>query len=182
MLDKEELDLMAKGLKIALNNAKGVRFVIIEGMYAEGLVAQKLVELGRTVEFHGQPFDLTVDKKHKVEVKCGKLWGFGASASFGDGKQIEKKKFDYCVFVIIDKETLDPLKFFVFSRSELEECKIHRPKMTMKETPSILFYYKNFQEFEKESKETGEPIFEVERYLHFHPEQFQDRWDKIGDH
>ena len=115
-----------------------------------------------------------------MEVKCGKLWRYGAGASFGDGKQIEKKKFGYCVFVIINKETLYPLKFFVFNRIELAECKIHRPKMTKKETPSILFYYEDFREFEKESEDTGEPIFMVERRLHFHPEQFLERWDKIG--
>jgi hypothetical protein len=115
LLRKEELKPMIDGLKIALKYARGVRFVTIEGMYAESLVAQKLEENQRIVEFHGQPFDLKVDQRHRVEVKCGKLWNFGAGASFGNGKQIGEKKFDYCVFVIIDRDTFDPIKFFVFS-------------------------------------------------------------------
>ena len=177
----EELKAMSNGLKIALRYAKGKRrFVVLEGMYAESLVAQKLSENGRTVEFHGGRYDLEVDGRHRVEVKCGKLWEFGASASFGKGKQITGEWFDYCVFVIIDKETFHPLKFFVFSREELKECDTYRPEMTMKETPSILFYYRDFKEFVKESKRTGEPIFNIEKKLHRHPEEFQDRWDKIG--
>jgi hypothetical protein len=62
----------------------------------------------------------------------------------------------------------------------VEECTLPRPKMTMKQTPSILFYYKDFKEFEKESRKTGEPIFKVEENLCNHPEQFENRWDKIG--
>ena len=177
----EELKAMANGLKIALKYAKEKRrFVVIEGLYAETLVAQKLVKNGRIVEFHGGKFDLEVDEKHRIEVKCGKLWKFGAGASFGNGKQITDKKFDYCVFVIIDKETFDPIKFFVFSREELKECATHRPGMTMKETPSILFYYRDFKDFIEESEAIGEPIFNIEKKLHRHPEEFQDRWEKIG--
>ena len=177
----DELRAMSNALKIALKYAKGkARFVVIEGMYAESLVAQKLLENGRNVEFHGGKYDLEVDEKHRIEVKCGKLWKYGAGASFGTGKQITKEQFDYCVFVIIDKETFHSLKFFVFSREELKECATYRPEMTTKETPSILFYYRDFKEFVKESKRTGEPIFNIEKKLHHHPEEFQDRWDKIG--
>ena len=177
----EKLRAMSDGLKIALKYAKGKRrFVVIEGMYAESLVAQKLLENGRTVEFHGGKYDLKVDGEHRIEVKCGKLWDFGASASFGKGKQIKEEWFDYCVFVVIDSENFNPNRFFIFSREELEECATHRPQMTMNETPSILFYYRDFKEFEEESEKKGEPIFKIERSLHNHTEEFQDKWDKIG--
>lgn len=180
-MEMDELRVMLNGLKMALRYAKGKRrFVVIEGMYAESLVAQKFMKNGRAVEFHGGRFDLEVDGKYRIEVKCGKLWEFGASASFGKGKQIAEEWFDYCVFVIIDGETFHPLKFFVFSRKELKECATYRPEITMKETPSILFYYRDFKEFVRKSETTGEPIFNIEKRLHHHPEKFQDRWDKIG--
>jgi len=171
---------MCEGLRIALEHAKDKRrFIVLEGMYAESLVARKLLENGRVVEFHAPHFDLLVDGKHRVEVKCGKLFEYSAGASFGKGNQIKEKKFDYCVFVIIDEDNYKPVKFFVFSANELEECATPRPKMTTPDTPSILFYYRDFEEFKAESERTGERIFDIERTLHARPEIFENRWDKI---
>ena len=180
-MELKELEAMLEGLRIALKYAKDRRrFAVLEGMYAESLVAMKLLMNKRIVEFHSPPFDLLVDGKKKIEVKCGKLWDYGAGASFGKGNQIRENKFDYCVFVIIDKDSFKPKKFFVFSIKELKECTTLRPKMTKPETPSILFYYKDFDEFEVESERTGEPVFNIEKKLHTHPEWFEDRWDKIS--
>lgn len=150
-------------------------------MYAESLVAQRLTEKGHTVEFHGPPFDLLVDEKHKVEVKSGKLWTLHASAKFGLGKQIRGKKFDYCVFVMIDRNSLEPLKFLVFSRQELEDCLTPRPRMGKKNNPCILFFYKKIEDLVEKAEKSGEPVLEIERKLHRTPEEFADRWDKIKD-
>ena len=179
MVELKEVKTMSEGLAIALNYFKDRRCTTLQGTYAECLVAQKLLEKNHVVEICSPQFDLFVDGKIRVEVKCGKLWEFGASASFGKGDQIREKKFDYCVFVIIDQVTLEPRNFFVFTLSELEECATLRPKMTMKATPSILFFYRNFEEFKKTSEETGEPIFNIERKLYNNPELFENAWDKI---
>jgi len=170
---------MSQGLKVALKYVKDRRFVVLEGIYAESLVALKLLQNGHSVDLRAPQFDLLTDGKHRIEVKCGKLFEYGAGASFGKGDQITENKFDYAIFVIIDKEALEPRKFFVFTAKELKECAILRPKMTTSETPSILFYYRDFDEFKRESERTGEPIFNVEKRLHRHPELYGDRWDKI---
>ena len=178
-MELKEVKTMSDGLAIALKHFKDRRFTTLQGTYAECLVAQKLLEKNHVVEFCSPQFDLLVDGKIRVEVKCGKFWEFGASASFGKGDQIRDKKFDYCVFVVIDRDVLEPRKFFVFSINELEECATKRPKMTMSETPSILFFYRDFSEFERESEKTDEPIFNIERKLHNNPELFENAWDKI---
>lgn len=170
---------MSQGLRIAMKYVKDRRFITLEGIYAESLVAQKLLENGRNVIFHAPEFDLLIDKKSRIEVKCGKLYNYGAGASFGKGIQIVEKKFDYCVFVIIDQEDFKPKKFFIFKIDELEECAKLRPKLTTKETPSILFYYKDLKEFQEESRRTGEPILNIEISLLSHPELYENRWDKI---
>jgi len=178
-LELKELETMSKGLAIALKYIKDRRFTNLESAYGECLVAQKLVENNHVVEFKQPQFDLLVDGKIRVEVKCGELWDYGASASFGKGDQIREKKFNYCIFVIIDRVTFEPKNFFVFSINELEECTILRPKWTMPDTSSALFFYKDFMEFEKDSKEKGEPIFNIEKQLCDNPKLFDNQWNKI---
>jgi hypothetical protein len=170
---------MSEGLRIAMKHSKSIRFTTLEGMYAESLVAQKLLENGRNVVFHAPDFDLLVDGGLKIEVKCGLLYNYGAGASFNKGTQIIERKFDYCVFVVIDRENFKPEKFFIFTRKQLAECTKLRPRLTTKETPSILFYYKDLKEFQEDARKAGEPIFDIEIDLSLHPELYENRWDKI---
>ena len=180
-MELRELEAMSEGLRIALKYSKDkYRFIALEGMYAESLVAMKLLENEYNVDFHGPQFDLLVDGKKQIEVKCGVLKTWGAGASFGMGKQITEDKFDYCVFVVLDRDKdYEPIKFFVFSREELKECGKHRPDLTEPNTPSILFYYKNAKDLE-ESEKKGELVFTIERELVYYPEKFEDKWDKIS--
>jgi len=180
----DEFKIMSDGLKIALKHAYVagdiLKVRVIQGMYAESLVAEKLLEKGYTFKFHRRP-DLLVCGAYGVEVKCGKLFRHHASAKFGTGKQIREKEFSHCVWVIIDKDSLEPVKRFVFTVDELKECATPRPRMTgkYKNIPCILFFYKNFEDLVKESEKAGEPIFDIEKKLHYHPKEFEERWDKI---
>lgn len=179
-LQVEELETISNGLKTALKYAKDARRVMaLQGMYAESLVAKKLLENKHSVEFHSPPFDLSVDREKRMEVKCGKLWIWGAGASFGKGNQITENKFDFCVFVVIHADTYEPLKYFVFTLEELKECAAPRPDLTEPNTPCILFYYRDSKNLE-ESKAKGELVFEIEKELVDHPEKFENRWDKIS--
>lgn len=180
-MELKELKIMSEGLAIAMKYIKDRRFTTLEGIYAECLVAQKLQENNHVVKFQSPQYDLLVDEKNRVEVKCGELWDFGASAHFSKGDQIQEKKFDYCIFVVIVRETFEPRNFFVFSIKELEECTVSRPKMAKKAKAksSVLFFYRNLREFEDKSQRTGEPIFNIERKLCNNPKLFDNAWDKI---
>jgi len=106
---------------------------IIRSRYAEYFTASKLAERGYTVELlHKRKVkssDLYLpDLKKRIEVKSG-----NGSASFGDGAQIRKRKFDYCVFYPVgDEGRLEsPL---IFSIDELKELKYKRPHVGLHES------------------------------------------------
>src|ERR1039458_3088315 len=94
-----------------------------------------------------------------VEVKCGIQDEDGwACTSFGRGKQITKKKFDYCVFVVFNNKGEGVVKrIFVFTRDELEQ--VHRPRRGiaahLDTNPCLLMYAPSFKAYRSEERRVG---------------------------
>lgn len=181
----EEFTQMTSGLRTSWKYERLVgykrRMNESESVYGECLVGERLADQGYCVKFSYPECDLIANNKNRIEVKTGILHDMTgwSGASFGKGKQIKRNQFDYCVLVVIKETTLKPGKFFVFNLKESKDCATRWPRLTTTETPCILFYCEDFNDLVYEAKKEREPVFRIERKLHKHPKQFENRWDKI---
>src|SRR5437899_6554105 len=108
-------------------NANGLADSKIRPRYAEYYVAHAFSENGHhpTIldERERTSADICIKGTGKrIEVKSGKQddeWGW-AYASFTGGQQMEKEKFDYCVFVVFDKQAEGRIReIFAFTPQDL---------------------------------------------------------------
>jgi len=102
------LQKIAENLNTSLRKSEDIRLV---PYYAEYFVAYALSALGYSVEVRKkrQGPDLIVCNVNRnicrrIEVKTGHTdrKGLACTASFGNGKSIEKTEFDSCVFVVFE--------------------------------------------------------------------------------
>jgi len=121
----------------------------------------------------------TICKICGKEVQPSTVRGGGRRKHLREAHGIEASLSNYAQYFSYPLGAGRVREIFVFSREELKECITPRPKMTEPETPCILFWFENFEDFLKYAVDTGEPIFEIEQKLHEHPENFRNRWDKI---
>jgi len=146
--------------------------------YAEYLVANKLSKKHKVKllkKRQGPDIELSdIDKKIEVKSSSIDMEHWLCGASFGNGSSIREKKFDYCVFVVF--ENFKPIEYLVFSHDELLEV-IQKERGTFPGNPYVLYRFKNLEDYLKEIPEKNR--LEIEIKLHKHPEEFQDRWDKI---
>lgn len=149
--------------------------------YAEYLVAKELVKKGHDVELRKTNFstpDLILKDIDKgVEVKSSMIDNeyWGCAASFGNGKSISKNKFDYSVFVIFKEDK--PYKYFVFTIDELREL-LNKELGVFPNNPYALIWYETYEEYLEKNPDSKDRL-NLEINLHEHPEEYEDRWDRI---
>jgi hypothetical protein len=157
----------------------------IRHRYAEYLVARNLRENGFSVQLLNRREDRSADiylpdaNKKRVEVKSSYADSDGCwYASFGKGNQIEKNKFDYCVFVTFSKKSEE---IFVFTKEELEEVTAIRKGLAAHEdtNPCLLMFAPTQKRFEKLVKEYGIKSFTIEKKLNRCRKKFRNAWHKI---
>ena len=119
-------------------------------------------------------------KNVKIEVKSGRRRYGCSAASFGKGKQIRNKEFDYCVFVTFLGNIVNEI--FIFTSEELNEV-AERPRKALADykgtNPYMLLKFDNLEEGEKVMRQFDEKLLNIEIELHKHPESFLNRWNKI---
>lgn len=189
---KKELSLIVKYLERVLRILDQVEISDkkLRERYAEYLVALELLKRGHKVQILDEREDKSADiylpdKGKRVEVKTGLIDEDGyADASFGLGKQIIQKKFDYCVFVTFEGHK--PKEFIIFTHGELrEEVKkmIWRGKRKEfgaahpKTNPCLLCRYPTYEEYKR--KIPPKYRLKVEKNLHMYPERYVGKWSKI---
>ena len=156
--------------------------------YAEYWVACQLSSRGYKVQVLGER-DVTSADIHlpeqeiRVEVKSAVLGEDGfAYASFGVGKQIRSKKFDYCVFLTFaENDDVQPKDIFIFNREELREIAIPRRRLAAHpdSNPCLLMYGRSIKAYRRQVKKWRIRAFEIEKRLHQKPRQFRNVWKKI---
>ena len=165
----------------------GLQDHVIRHRYAEFFVTFELRSRGHNVQLLGKREDKSADiylpdKKKRVEIKSGKCdedkWAY---ASFGKGKQIRAKKFDYCVFVTFacNDETVQDV--LIFTRKELQEVTKFRKHVAAHEStnPCLFMYARNFNELTAWTSENGIKAFKIEKKVHRNPKKFRYAWNKI---
>jgi len=187
MSEMKVLKKIAENLNAALRKSEDVRLVpyLAEYFLAYAL-SIKGSELGYDVEVlkKRRGPDLIVSNagrniRRRVEVKTGHTDrpGFACTASFGNGKSIEKKQFDSCVFLVF--ENLEPKECFLSTLDELKE--VAEKKRSYPITiwdPCALFWYGDILDYNKAFPNVEDRL-SIEIRLHEHPEDFKNRWDKI---
>lgn len=161
----------------------GVKDWKIKSQFAEYLVALKLAEegldvkVGKEKQMKGK-HDIEVADKVKIEVKSGEYNVENdvpyVVATFGEGKQIEEKGFDNCVFVTFKEHRAKEM--FVFTHEELiEVLKKPRPELSRfgKKHQCHFCYYPKYPK-------TFGHLLNIEKDLCKHPEEYKNRWDKIS--
>ncbi|MFZ3058298.1 MAG: hypothetical protein WA102_01050 [Candidatus Methanoperedens sp.] len=160
----------------------------LRSRYAEYLVGYKLAKRGHAVQLSGERQDKNADIyiddiQKRVEVKSGKYAGGRAWASFGNGKQISKNKFDYCVFVTFDEFDESKVnEIFIFTRKELKEIAEHTRKdfaAHPKTNPCLLLRCRNFKAYEEYMDSESQRKLKIEISLNKHPKKYNRAWDKI---
>jgi hypothetical protein len=159
----------------------------LRSKYAEYLVAYELAKRGHDVQLSNERENTNADiyiadKQKRVEVKSGKYDEEGwTDASFGDGKQISRNKFDYCVFVTFDESDESKVnEIFIFTREELEEVAKPRKGIAAhpKTNPCLLLRCRNFNEYEEEYVKTHKSL-KIEVDLNKYPKKYDQAWTKI---
>jgi hypothetical protein len=161
----------------------------IRCQYAEYLVAKKLTDAKHDVQILNQRDDKSADifltkTGERVEVKSSCFdddrWAF---ASFTDGNQIKRDKFDYCVWLIFDeKNSESPKKTFIFERKELQEVTKARRRFASHKTNSCLLTYgRKLKSYDDWMKKHSFERLKIERELLKNPSKFTGTkaWDKI---
>ena len=160
----------------------------IRHRYAEYLIAFILSKRGLNIQLLNEREDVgadlyLADKGIRIEVKSGKCdkddW---AVASFGQGEQIKKKKFDYCVFVVFDKRKEGKVKeIFVFTRNELKE--VMRPRKGIAAhvdtNPCLLMRAPSIKKYNEYIKKYKSQALSIERDLNSRPGRYRQKWCKI---
>ena len=123
---KEELERVTTYLEKAIEelDSAGIDDERIISRYVEYRVAFELAKRGHVVQLLNRRDDKKADiylpeENIRVEVKSGKFVYGSSCASFGKGRQIRERKFDYCVFVTYDENKIK--EFLVFRREEIKE-------------------------------------------------------------
>lgn len=154
--------------------------------YLEYRVALELAKRGHIVQVLNERdkkgADIYLPKEDiKVEVKSGKFVYGSSCASFGKGRQIKERRFDYCVFVPYDKNRIK--EFLIFSREELTEV-ANKPRLKLarfpKTNPCMLVRCDSYDDLKSHLRPFGEDLLKIEGELHKYPEKFKDRWNKIS--
>jgi len=123
------------------------------------------------------------EEEIRVEVKSAILGEDGfAYASFAVGKQIKKKKFDYCVFLTFAEiGDVQPKDVFIFNREDLRKIAIPRKRLAAHpdSNPCLLIYGRSINAYRRQVKKWRIRAFEIEKRLHQKPRQFRNAWKKI---
>ena len=183
----KSLKKITKHLKNALHEIQAVdlRDRDIRHRYAEYLVARNLCERGFVVELLSRRENKSSDiflpdaKRKRVEVKSSYADKNGCwYASFSDGNQIKKGRFDYCVFVTFSKKSE---KIFVFTKDELSEVAVIRKGLAAHEdtNPCLLMLAPTEKIFKKLMGNWDIKPFKLEKKLHCFRKKFRDAWHKI---
>jgi hypothetical protein len=183
---KENLENVTSYLEksIAELTSAGIEDEKIMSRYIEYKVALELAKRQHVVQISNERrqkgADIYLSEENiRVEVKSGKYDGWSC-ASFRNGEQIVKGKFDYCVFVpYLDNV---PDEFLVFSRKELAEVSGRKMKKFAHHpttNPCMLVRCDSYDDLKSLLDDSGERILNVEEELHKHPERFKDKWNKI---
>ncbi|MCK5699475.1 MAG: hypothetical protein KAH93_06495 [Candidatus Aenigmarchaeota archaeon] len=156
-------------LEISMKNNWGASR--IGGLYGEVFVANKLLKYEPQIGAERENKNADIYLKEigrRVEVKWAsfyekeRYWSWG----FGEGKQIENEKFDYCVLVASD-ENGKVKHCFVFTYDEMSKLK-HGDKGMISQKYYITVY-EGSVEYENE----------LESDLNKNTEKYEERWDKI---
>jgi hypothetical protein len=155
--------------------------------YAEYYVALELLKKGHAVQLLGSRVDTNADiylpsEGKRIEIKSGKRdkdnWSY---ASFTDGNQILKSKFDYCVFVTFECDAESISNVLVFTREELVEVANHRKHVARHEktNPCLFIYASDLRGLMDWTKELGIKAYKIEKTVHTNPKRFKNAWHKI---
>ena len=156
-------------LELAMNNSWGASR--IGGLYGEVFVANKLRKYEPQIgaERENKNADIYLKEiNRRIEVKWAsfyeeeRYWSWG----FGYGKQIENKKFDYCVLVASD-ENGKVKHCFVFTHDEMSKLKSGKKGMISQKY--YITFYEGSEEYETK----------LEHDLNENTEKYENRWDKI---
>ncbi len=183
----KSLKRITRHLKNALRElqADDLRDRDVRHRYAEYLVARILCERGFSVQLLNRRENKSSDiylpdaKKKRVEVKSSYADKNGCwYASFNDGNQIKKGKFDCCVFVTFSKK---PEGIFVFTRDELKEVAFIRKGLAAHEdtNPCLLMLAPTEKVFKRLLDAWEVKPFNVEKALNRSPKKFRNAWHKI---
>ncbi|KKW11656.1 MAG: hypothetical protein UY50_C0009G0042 [Parcubacteria group bacterium GW2011_GWA2_49_9] len=97
--------------------------------FARNVASDKMKRLGFTVIQNGRDF---IVRGKRINVRGCNI-NNGMAQKTGPGwNRLDPKKFDYCVCVAFDKD-LDTVRYFIFSRKEVEEF----PNVVWKNTPKL---------------------------------------------
>lgn len=188
LMKEKELASVVENLGKALEilEVAGIADKDIAQKFAVYLVALKLAEKGCEVRVPAEKgkkgrADIYLPYKNvKIEVKSGRRRYDCSAASFGEGKQIKQKKFDYCVFLTFWGNMVNEI--FIFSLEELNEV-AERPREALADykgsNTCMLLRFDNLEEAEKVMRYFDEKLLNIEIELHKHPKKFLNRWDKI---
>lgn len=152
--------------------------------YAEYLVAERLASRGHKVQLLNEREKKSADIYladigKSVEIKSCRLKDGWGDASFCEGNQLRRKKFDYCVWVILDSYGKLNLSL-VFSANELKEIGKSRGDVFSHRTNQcLLLLAPNSDEYEKYIKDERIKPFRIERELLRRPRKYRDAWGKI---
>ena len=185
---KEELERVTSYLEKAIGelDSAGIDDERIFSRYVEYRVAFELAKREHVVQLLNRRDDKKADiylpeENIRVEVKSGKFVYGSSCASFGKGRQIRERKFDYCVFVTYDENKIK--EFLVFRREEIKEVanrRLTRFARFPKTNPCMLIRCDSYDDLVNRLEPNGEKMLKIEEKLHKHPIEFRDRWDKIA--
>ena len=124
--------------------------------------------------------DLIINGKERVEVRTGEYDKTGGAFSFGQGTQIARKQFGYCICIGFPKDGSPEVEeTLVFTIDELKEISKPSGKNVVRYTstnPCILIRNHSKEHYLKSMKPTDTRSTELN--LIRHPENY-NRWDKI---
>lgn len=180
MSDIQGIRVALQSLKRTIHDLEKLNYSIgkVRGVYAELYVADKLAkfspQIGKKRKVKNADIYLT-KKAKRVEVKeseKGKMTGDADFCWVIQSKQLEQKKFDYCVMVGFDK-SLEITKEFIFTYEDFEKEPRHKndfmPNSAGIRPAGICYYGRGY---------TGE-MTTLERKLKEHPANYERRWDRI---
>jgi hypothetical protein len=180
---------ITKALKVVLRELakSGLKDKNTRCQYAEYFVAKKLADKKHEVQILDERENLNADiylpkLGVRVEVKSSCFYDGGwAYASFSDGSQIKKGKFDYCVWLIFNQKNCQkPKKTFVFSKAELHEVGKARRGYGSHETNSCLLTYgKTLKEYDDYMKTRKYRRLQIERAILKNEDKYREAWNKI---
>jgi len=192
--------MKTKALKKITDNLESVLEVLngnelwdkqIRQRYAEYHVAHELSKRGHHVTLLSERDVRSADiyikgtegTEKRIEVKSGKQeddrWAY---ASFGDGNQIKKDKFDYCVFIVFDGRKEGKIReIFAFTAKELHDLPTasrngyarHKSNQCLL---SLATHYDDYADWVKKNKFRSPPI---EKQLNTHPKKYRKQWMKL---